>query len=79
MILLLAVGLISILAQVVLLRELSVAFYGIELIYILAIGVWMLCTAAGAALPRLSARAAQALPWLPLLPAIAGNVRQGSQ
>jgi spermidine synthase len=44
---LLALGFISILSQVVLLRELSVAFYGIELIYILALGVWLLWTAAG--------------------------------
>jgi spermidine synthase len=51
-ILLLVVGLISILGQVVLLRELSVAFYGIELIYTLAMGVWLLCTAAGALISR---------------------------
>jgi spermidine synthase len=42
------VGLVSMLAQVVLLRELNVAFFGSELIYVLAIGVWMLLTAAGA-------------------------------
>jgi spermidine synthase len=47
-----AVGLISILSQVVILRELSVAFYGIELIYVLALGAWMLCSAAGALLGR---------------------------
>jgi hypothetical protein len=35
---LLIIGLVSLLAQVVLLRELVVAFYGIELIYILALG-----------------------------------------
>ncbi len=51
-ILLLIIGFISILGQVVLLRELSVAFYGIELIYTLAIGVWLLCTAAGALISR---------------------------
>lgn len=45
---LLAIGLVSILAQVVLLRELAVAFYGVELIYILAIGAWLLWTALGA-------------------------------
>jgi hypothetical protein len=44
---LVVLGFISILSQVVLLRELSVAFYGIELIYILALGVWLLWTAAG--------------------------------
>lgn len=46
---LLAVGFLSILAQVVLLRELQVAFYGSELVYLLALGIWMLCTALGAA------------------------------
>ena len=64
MVLLLAVGFVSILAQVVLLRELSVAFYGIELIYILAIGVWLLCTAAGAAIGRQGpVSAAARLSW----------------
>jgi spermidine synthase len=47
-----AVGFISILGQVVLLRELSVAFYGIELIYILALGVWLLFGACGALMGR---------------------------
>ena len=47
---LLAVGLVTILGQVVLLRELNVAFYGSELIYILAMGMWLLWTAVGAAL-----------------------------
>lgn len=42
------IGFISILGQVVILRELNVAFFGIELIYILAIGIWLLGTAAGA-------------------------------
>ena len=49
---LLTIGFISILSQVVILRELNVAFYGIELIYILAIGVWLLWTATGALLGR---------------------------
>lgn len=44
---LISIGLVSILAQVVILRELSVAFFGVELIYILAIAVWLLWTAAG--------------------------------
>jgi len=52
MIWLLAVGLVSILGQVVLLRELHVAFFGSELVYILALGVWLLGTAAGAAAGR---------------------------
>jgi spermidine synthase len=41
------IGLISILGQVVLLRELNVALYGVELFYILALGVWLLGSAAG--------------------------------
>ncbi|MGE5816257.1 MAG: hypothetical protein ACM36C_17350, partial [Acidobacteriota bacterium] len=45
---LLTVGLLSILGQVVLLRELSVASYGIELVYLLALGVWLLAGAVGA-------------------------------
>lgn len=49
---LLAIGLISILGQVVLLRELNVAFYGIELIYLLALGIWLLWTAAGTVIGR---------------------------
>jgi spermidine synthase len=49
---LLNVGLLSILGQVVLLRELSVASYGIELIYLLAFGVWLLAGAFGALLGR---------------------------
>jgi len=44
---LLITGFISILGQVVILRELNVAFYGIELIYIIALGIWLLGTAAG--------------------------------
>ncbi len=45
---LITIGLISILGQVVILRELSVALYGIELIYILSLGIWLLGTAIGA-------------------------------
>ncbi len=41
-------------AQVVLLRELSAAFYGVDLIYLLALGAWLLWTAAGALLARRS-------------------------
>ncbi len=47
-----ALGFISILGQVVLLRELSVAFYGVELIYTLALGIWLLSTACGAMIHR---------------------------
>ena len=46
------IGLISILGQVVIIRELSVASFGIELIYILAIGAWLLLTGIGATLGR---------------------------
>lgn len=45
---LLLTGGLSLFGQIVLLREINVAFYGIELIYILGLGVWMLLTAAGA-------------------------------
>ena len=45
---LLSIGLISILGQVVLLRELNVAFYGVELIYLFALGIWLFWTALGA-------------------------------
>jgi spermidine synthase len=49
---LLAIGLVSILGQVVLLRELNVSFYGIELIYLLALGIWLFWTAVGAVVGR---------------------------
>ncbi len=49
---LITVGFVSILAQVVILRELNVAFYGIELIYILSLGIWLLGTAIGAVVGR---------------------------
>lgn len=49
---LIAIGFISILGQVVLLRELNVSFYGVELIYLLALGIWLLCTAAGVIIGR---------------------------
>ena len=47
------VGLLALLCQVVLLRELNVAFYGVELVYAVALAAWMAGGAAGAAfLPR---------------------------
>ncbi len=46
---LILIGVLSLLCQVVLLRELNVAFYGVELVYLLALTSWMLGTAAGAA------------------------------
>jgi spermidine synthase len=48
------VGFYSILGQVVILRELNVTFYGIELIYLLSFTFWMLGTAVGATLGRRS-------------------------
>ena len=47
-----SIGLISILGQVVLLRELNVSFYGVELIYLLALGIWLFWTAVGAVIGR---------------------------
>ena len=44
------VGFLSMLGQVVLLRELAVASFGVELIYLLALGLWLAAGAAGAAL-----------------------------
>jgi len=46
------VGFVSMLSQVVILRELNVAFYGVELIYVLAIGAWLGSTAVGALIAR---------------------------
>jgi len=46
------IGLFSLLSQVLLLRELAVASYGVELIYLFALGIWLLFTAAGAMLGR---------------------------
>lgn len=43
------IGAISLLGQAVVLREVAVAFYGNELIYALALGGWLLGSAAGAA------------------------------
>lgn len=51
---LLIIGCVSILGQVIILRELNVAFYGVELIYILAMGVWLFGTGIGAIIGRKS-------------------------
>ena len=40
-------GFVSLIGQIVLLRELNVAFFGVELIYLIALGVWLLLTAMG--------------------------------
>jgi len=49
-----AVGLVSILSQVVLLREIAVAFFGVELIYLIALGTWLMWTGLGALIGRRS-------------------------
>jgi spermidine synthase len=81
---LLAVGAISLLGQVVLLRELEVAFFGTELVLVLGLGAWLLGTAAGAASGRGAAppgdRAVRALfvaagVALPLAVVLARGVR----
>lgn len=65
-------GLLAILGQVVLLRELNVAFFGVELIYILALGAWMCGTALGAVLwPRTGRRFGSRLQWLALASGVA--------
>lgn len=71
MIYLLVVGLVSILGQAVLLRELNVAFYGIELIYVLAFGMWLIWTALGAWSGRKNADPSRAgIQWLLILYAV---------
>ncbi len=45
-----AVGFLSMTGQVVLLRELAVASFGVELIYLLGLGLWMAAGAAGSVL-----------------------------
>lgn len=40
-------GFVSLIGQILLLRELSVAFFGVELIYLIALGVWLLVAALG--------------------------------
>ncbi len=47
-----AIGFISIFGQVIILRELNAAFFGIELIYILALGIWLLGIVAGVLIDR---------------------------
>ena len=51
---LITTGFYSILGQVVILRELNVAFYGIELIYIISFAFWLIGTAVGVAYGRRS-------------------------
>ena len=51
---LITTGFYSILGQVVILRELNVAFYGIELIYIVSFAFWLIGTAVGVSYGRRS-------------------------
>ncbi|MEW5981713.1 MAG: hypothetical protein AB1806_05005 [Acidobacteriota bacterium] len=62
MIALFAVGLLSLIAQVVVLRELGAAFFGIELVYVLALAAWLGGTAAGALWGTCSPRLAACRP-----------------
>lgn len=48
-----AVGFLAMLGQVVLLRELAVASFGVELIYLLGLSLWLVSGAAGAVLGRI--------------------------
>lgn len=52
MILLAAAGLLSMLAQVVILRELVAALFGVELLYVVALGAWLGGTALGSVTGR---------------------------
>jgi spermidine synthase len=61
------IGLISILGQVVLLRELNVASFGVELVYILSLGFWLAATALGALAGRSSDAPRPGLLTIPLL------------
>ncbi|MEZ4649471.1 MAG: hypothetical protein R3E97_11955 [Candidatus Eisenbacteria bacterium] len=74
---LVAVGFLSLLAQVVLIRELSVASYGNDLVYTLSLGCWLLWTAVGATLGGRRIRPTLERVWvlfLVLAPALLGSV-----
>ncbi|MGA9537550.1 MAG: hypothetical protein WBR24_16725 [Desulfobacterales bacterium] len=59
-----SIGFISIMGQVILLRELNVALYGVELIYILAMAVWLLWSAVGAVIgPRFQVPEKSTVGW----------------
>lgn len=59
-----SIGFISIMGQVILLRELNVALYGVELIYTLAMAVWLLWSALGATVgPRLRIPGKSTVGW----------------
>lgn len=63
------IGFLSLPLQVLLLRELSVAFYGIELVYLLGLGAWLAWTGVGALLGR-RRREGPAPPLAPALAAV---------
>ncbi len=66
------VGLLAILCQIVLLRELNVACYGVELVYGLALAVWLLAGGAGAAWrSRWRVASGWRVAWLLVLVALA--------
>ena len=75
------IGLISIAGQVVLLRELNVASFGVELVYVLSMGFWLLATALGAMAgrspraPRTGSLSAPLLLFAILLPAVVAFTR----
>lgn len=70
--LLFLVGLLAIVCQIVLLRELNVASYGVELIYALALAAWMLAGGIGAAWRSRGRVAAPArVAWLLVAAALA--------
>ena len=81
---LLLLGLAALLGQVALLRELAVAFYGSELVMVLAMGVWLLGTGLGALAgpparrpARAGGRVLLAAAWLlPLSAVLARDLRR---
>jgi len=65
------VGALSVVVQVVLLRELNVAFFGVELAYLLALAAWLMGTAAGASLlPRRLAPSRMGVAWALVIVAV---------
>jgi spermidine synthase len=59
------VGFLSLSSQVLVLRELAVAFFGVELVYLVALGLWLAISGAGAlALRQRAPGRASRLAWL---------------
>jgi spermidine synthase len=72
-----AIGALSLAAQFVLLREVAVAFYGVELLYLLGLAVWLVGTALGttlAARRRALSPALVAWGFAAIAPALAAGV-----